>query len=76
MLRNDPQNAEARYLFGRVAMELGDPVPDGPRHDAGDQAVPSPYSASIYSTNKPTMVKNRREYILLPPGLKARHDTI
>jgi len=26
VLRNDPQNAEAHYWFGRVAMELGDPV--------------------------------------------------
>ncbi len=25
-VRNDPQNAEAHYLLGRVAMELGDPV--------------------------------------------------
>src|SRR5947209_13456317 len=25
-VRNDPQNAEAHYLLGRVSIELGDPV--------------------------------------------------
>jgi putative PEP-CTERM system TPR-repeat lipoprotein len=44
-VRNDPQNAEAHYLLGRVSMELGDPVAAEREADAARQRGFDPHQA-------------------------------
>src|SRR5271154_1539814 len=44
-VRNDPQNAEAHYLLGRVSMELGDPVAAEREAEAARQRGFDPHQA-------------------------------
>jgi putative PEP-CTERM system TPR-repeat lipoprotein len=44
-VRNDPQNAEAHYLLGRVSIELGDPVAAEREADAARQRGFDPHQA-------------------------------
>jgi cellulose synthase operon protein C len=44
-VRNDPQNAEAHFLLGRVSMELGDPVAAEREADAAKQRGYDPHQA-------------------------------